>query len=109
MDDQVREWIIYFTGFGWVGHPIGCYKTDDAAMSRAVIGQPVEWVQTNKNGYVGYPFGNHGSTFFYTVNQDGRDVYDALIGADEQAEVRPNPAQQMARFLAWHTLKRLIP
>lgn len=108
MNDQEREWIIYFTGFGWSGHPMGCYPTAEDAMPRAGIGQPVEWVQTGDGDYVGYPLGDRHSKFFYTINQDGRAVFDALIGEDEQSDTRPNPVHQMARFRAWSILKKRI-
>lgn len=89
--DTEREWILYFHGYG-AHHPVGCYPDVEAAQAHAGIGTDIVWSQTSATGYVGYPFANdRAAAFYYTVNQDGRAVYKALM--DEMKRDKPLLAQ----------------
>lgn len=93
--DTEREWILYFHGYG-ANHPVGCYPDAEEAQAHTGIGTDIVWSQTSATGYVGYPFdGDRTAAFYYTVNQDGRAVYEALT-----EEIKPRQPF-LARAFDW--------
>ena len=83
MTTEDREWVLYLFGWGRLS-PVGVFDTVEAAQKMAGIGQPIQWTKSHENGWVGRPFdGKPDAGFYYTINRDGRAVYDQLRNVPE--------------------------
>lgn len=96
METQKEEWVLYYNGFG-VYRPVGLYESAEDAQAHAGIGLPIVWEQTHEDGWIGFPFnGDRSSPFYYTVNKDGRNVFNILTRRDA-----PKPKGLFSRFAHW--------